>query len=150
MPRYAIAEPTWTIVPRSRGACAAAPLVCPDKAEIRDLGRSLVLLRLNVLEEREYRRHRVVDPDVDLAERLLHLPGRGVHRRGVRDVGAHHHGPAAGRFDLMPRRFERLLAAPDEPQRHIGPGEAPDDRPADALASTGHNDDFAHPCRLPQ
>ena len=76
IPRYASAEPTWTIVPRSRGCIRASAARVPHTApEVRDPRGALVLVRVDVIEVREHGRHRVVDPDVERPVRLLDLAG---------------------------------------------------------------------------
>jgi hypothetical protein len=141
-----MAEPTWTMVPRSRslGHSLQSRLHPPHAAVVGDVGRAAELVRLDVVEEREHRRHGDVDPDVDRAERLLGGGGGGLDGVRVRHVGWQDQGLAAGALHLPAGGLEAGAVASDQGEAGIGSGEAAHRRAADAARGAGDDDDFGH------
>ena len=106
----------------------------PDRAEVRDLGRAAELVGLDLRDRREDRRHRVVDPDVDRPELLLHAPAASSTRSWSatsawiasarppssstsRDAPSSPARPRARRPMLAPRRANARTVARRRPPR---------------------------------
>ncbi len=79
-------------------------------AEIADLGDPSILLRRDVVEPREHRRERDVDPDVDRAEFGLDPLGGRFDLVRVGDVGRDRQRDSTERDDLGGRRCEPDLS----------------------------------------
>ena len=90
-----------------------------DDAEIRHLGDALDFVGLQLLDRREHRHHRVVDPDVDGAELTLDALGRRVDLRRVGDVDRQDQGASSFLLDFAARGLQSVDAARDEADRRI-------------------------------
>ena len=123
----------------------------PHRSQVGDLGRPLELLRLDVLEKREHRRHRVVHPHVDRPERVLGRARRSVDGLEVRHVSRQHERLAARLLDLAARALEPVAPARDEADAHARCGETANDRAADAARRARHDDGLVtrHAERVP-
>ena len=77
-----------------------------DASEIRNFGDSLELFRIHLLEWREHRHHRIVDPDVDGTEVVFNFQCCLVHLFVVGDIGRNNQCVAAEPLDVFTRAFE--------------------------------------------
>ena len=107
-------------------------LGAPHRAEIGDPGGALVLVRLDVVEEREHGGHRVVDPDVDRTQALLDRRRGGLHLVELGHVGRVGVGRAAELGDLLGGGVQPGAAARDQAHRGAVAGELAGDRAAHA------------------
>ena len=111
-----------------------------DVAEVADLGDPAVLLGFDLVERREHRGERDVDPDVDRAHLGLDSGRDGEHLVCVGDIGRHRDRGSAGPLDLGDRTGEPLLTARHEHDGVTAVAERHGARPADPAARTGHHD----------
>ena len=118
-------------------------LGAPHRPEIGDAGGALELVRIDVVEEREHRRHRVVDPHVDRPEALFDRARGRVDRVGVRDVGLIRERDAAEVRHVPRRRVEARASPRDQPHRRAVLGELPSDRAPDPPGGPGDDDYLA-------
>ena len=145
MPRRESAEPTCTIMPRSRGTHAPQRgLGAVHGAEVGHLGHAQELLGRHVADLGEDRGHRDVDPDVDRAELGLDARGGALDRVGVGDVGGRDAGARVRRA-----RTSAAAASSRSSPRAISPTSAPrarqlaHRRAADAGRGAGDGDDLS-------
>src|SRR4051794_12606106 len=116
-----------------------------DLAEVGDLGRAAELLGADLPERRQDRRHRDVDPDVDLAELAGHALGGRLDLLGVGDVRGNRERAAARLADLPRGALERVLVAGEQGDRVAAAGERAGGRAPDAAGRSGDDDDHAAP-----
>jgi len=103
-----------------------------DLPEVRDLEHAAVVLGRGLVDERERRGHRVVDPDVDRTQLRLYPRRRLVNRRRVADVQRAGDRARPGGLGLGAGRLEALGVARDEREAVAAAGERA--RPTPALA----------------
>src|SRR5207237_4010332 len=80
-----------------------------------------VIVRLDLPEGSEDRRHRVVHPDIDRAELALDELRRVLDLRRVGDVGRHREGTRAGGLDIGARTGETI----DTPRKQANASATP-------------------------
>ena len=115
-----------------------------NEAQIVDLHHSPVVLGCDLPRVGEHRRHRVVDPHVDLAELGLDPSGCRVHGLWVADVAGDRKRPPAGAADLECRGRQLVRAAGEQRDPVAATPERDRARASDSGRRTGDDDDLAH------
>ena len=145
MERSPSAEPTCTMVPRSRGSMrASAVLRAVHEAEVGHLGDAPELLRGDLVEGREHRGEGDVDPYVDRPECRLGGVGGLLDLVGVGDVDGEREGAPAELLDFRRGRVEPGFAAGEQGDAGAAPGEQTGGGAADAGARSGDDDGLGH------
>jgi hypothetical protein len=93
-----------------------------NDAKIGDVGDALVLVGRHLLHRREDAEHRVVHPDVDRAECVLHRCGGVLDRVGVGDVGLQDDRLTTGGLDVALCSLEPGTSARQQPDARTAPG----------------------------
>ncbi len=96
-----------------------------DEAEIRHLGDAPELVGLDLVEGREHRDHRVVDPDVDRAELRLDAAGCVLELPCVAYVHLEHEPSPPGSLDLPFGTRERAPSPANATAERPTPEDAP-------------------------
>ena len=109
------------------------PVVC-------DVGDTSVFVRCDVLERREHRDHRVVDPHVDRPEAALDSFRGPLEVVAVGHVDRCGEGLAAETLDVLRRAVETIAAPGDEPNARAARRERARRRPTDARGRAGDDD----------
>ena len=139
-------------MPRSRGSIRCErDLGSPHRAEIGDPRGALELVRVDVVDEREHGRHRVVDPHVDRPQALLDRVGGGAHLVELGDVGRVDVGDPAELGDLAARRLQPGAGRGRSTRPLRRAGELMSNCPTDAARGAGDDDYLAlsHAAALP-
>ncbi len=113
-------------------------------AQVSRLGRALEFGRRDIRNRRENRRHRVVHPDIDRAQRGLDGIGGVVDGFGIGHVGRGDAGANPQRPQFGGGGFQPVAIAPDQTDVAAGVGELLRGSAADAGAGAGDDDNFAH------